>query len=240
MYDGQKGPTGVEGELPFTRPAILFPYGKMGQSQSEPIWDTTGGKFGPFAGQCLVGDQTNSCIMRVDLEKVKGRYQGACFMLREGFQCGVNRLVFAPDASLYVGQTNRGWGSRGGKPWGLERLVYTGVLPFEMHTMRLTKNGWDVTFTKPLDSATADKLASYSVQSHTYIYNGNYGCPETDKRAEKVEAVQVSPDRMKVSITVPNLKRGRVYELRCDGVRAESGEPLLHKEGYYTLNELKE
>ena len=41
-----------------TPPCIWFPYGRMGKSASEPIWDTTGGKFGPFAGQCFVGDQT--------------------------------------------------------------------------------------------------------------------------------------------------------------------------------------
>ena len=95
--------------------------------------------------------------MRVALEKVNGRYQGACFPFRSGFQCGVNRLAFGPDGSLYAGQTNRGWGSLGGKPYGLQRLVYTGVLPFEIHTMKLTKTGFDLTFTKPLDPATAEQ-----------------------------------------------------------------------------------
>ena len=146
-----------------TPPCIWFPYGRMGQSASEPRWDTTGGKFGPFAGQCFVGDQTKSIVMRVYLEKINGRYQGACFPFRSGFECGVNRLVFGPDGSLYVGMTNRGWGSLGGKPYGLQRLVYTGVLPFEIHEMKLTKDGFDLTFTKPLDAATAEKLESYSL-----------------------------------------------------------------------------
>ena len=56
-------------------PAIWFPYGRMGQSVSEPIWDTTGGKFGPFAGQCFVGDQMKAIVMRVVLEKVNGVWQ---------------------------------------------------------------------------------------------------------------------------------------------------------------------
>ena len=133
LYDGQKGKNGVSGMPPLTPPCIWFPYGRMGQSASEPSWDTTGGKFGPFAGQCFVGDQTKSIVMRVYLEKVNGRYQGACFPFRSGFECGVNRLAFGPDGSLYVGMTNRGWGSVGGKPYGLQRLVYTGVLPFEIH-----------------------------------------------------------------------------------------------------------
>ena len=117
LYDGQPGQDGVRGMPPVTPPAIWFPYGRMGQSASEPIWDTTGGKFGPFAGQCFVGDQTKSMVMRVYLEKINGRYQGACFPFRSGFICGVNRLDFGPDGSLFAGMTARGWGSVGGKPY---------------------------------------------------------------------------------------------------------------------------
>src|SRR5207248_4026932 len=65
LYDGQKGKTGVEGMPQHTPPVVWFPYGRMGQSISEPVWDTTGGKFGPFAGQMLVGDQNKSNVMRV-------------------------------------------------------------------------------------------------------------------------------------------------------------------------------
>ena len=44
--------------------AILFPYGKMGQSAAGITCDTTGGKFGPFKDQVFVGDQTFSTVMR--------------------------------------------------------------------------------------------------------------------------------------------------------------------------------
>jgi hypothetical protein len=209
----------------------------MGQSASEPRWDTTGGKFGPFAGQCFVGDQTKSMVMRVFLEKVKGRYQGACFPFRSGFQCGINRLVFGPDGSLYAGQTNRGWGSVGGKPYGLQRLVFTGVAPFEILTMKLTKTGFDLTFTKPLDPASAARLTGYSLQSFTHYYWSTYGSPEVDRKAEKIGKVEVSRDGRKVSLTVGGLKPGRVYELHLDGVKSKTGEPVLHPEAYYTLNQ---
>jgi sugar lactone lactonase YvrE len=114
LYDGQMGKAkaagmpgqgGDAGRPAVTPPCIWFPYGRMGQSVSEPCWDTTAGKFGPFAGQCFVGDQTRAIVMRVALEKVNGRYQGACFPFRSGLQCGVNRLAFGPDGSLYAGQT---------------------------------------------------------------------------------------------------------------------------------------
>jgi hypothetical protein len=233
LYDGQRG-----GFPEHTPPCIWFPYGRMGQSVSEPIWDTTGGKFGPFAGQCFVGDQTRSSVMRVYLEKINGRYQGACFPFRSGFQCGINRLAFAPDGSLFAGQTNRGWGSIGGKSEGLQRLIYTGVLPFEVHSMKLTRTGFDLTFTKPVDAARAGKASAYGLQSFTYIYSSHYGSAEVDRRAEKVSGVKVSADRRTVSLAVPDLRRGRLYELRIDDVPSADGDGLLHSEAYYTLNEL--
>lgn len=238
LYDGQPGKNGVSGMPPLNPPCIWFPYGRMGQSASEPIWDTTAGKFGPFAGQCFVGDQTRSTVMRVALEKINGKYQGACFPFRSGFQCGINRLAFGQDGSLYAGQTSRGWGSVGGKPYGLQRLVYTGVTPFDIHSIKLTKKGFDVTFTKPIDQASANRLAAYSLQSFTYNYWSTYGSPEVDQRAEKVEGLQLSPEGVTVSLAVKGLHQGRVYELHLDGVKSVTGDPVLHPEGFYTLNEL--
>ncbi|HEV3258773.1 MAG TPA: hypothetical protein VG013_18020 [Gemmataceae bacterium] len=238
MYDGQKGKEGPAGMPPLTPPCIWFPYGRMGQSASEPVWDTTGGKFGPFAGQCFVGDQTKSMIMRVDLEKVNGRYQGACFPFRSGFHCGINRLTFGPDGSLYAGETDRGWGSLGGKPYGLERLVYTGVPPFEIRSMRLTKDGFELTFTKPLDTSRAGRARAYSLQSFTHYYWATYGSPEVDRRAERITGVRVAANGRKVSLAVNGLHKGRIYELHLDGLKSADGDPVLHPEGYYTLNEL--
>ena len=137
---------------PMTPPAIWFPYFSMCRSSSQPVWDTTGGKFGPFAGECFIGELTQLLVMRANLEEVKGRMQGCVFLFRSGFRSGPNRLAFAPDGSLMVAETNRGWGSVGGQSFALERVVYTGKLPFEMHSMTITPTGWDVHFTKPVDT----------------------------------------------------------------------------------------
>ncbi len=240
MYDGKKGPqpNSPSGMPELDPPCIWFPYGRMGQSVSEPIWDTTNGKFGPFAGQCFVGDQTRSIVMRVALEKVNGVYQGTCFPFRSGLQCGVNRLAFGPDGSLFVGQTNRGWGSVGGKPYGLQRLSFAGEVPTEIHHIAITKTGFDLTFTKPLDPASAEKAGAISLKSFTYAYLSQYGCPEMDTRGEKITAAKLSADQKTVSIAVAGLKQGRVYEFRLPDVKTADGMSMLHGEAYYTLNEL--
>jgi len=239
MYDGQPAPgrTAPIGMPEVDPPCIWFPYGRMGKSASEPKWDTTGGKFGPFAGQCFVGDQNNAEVMRVALEKVNGVYQGACFPFRRGLQCGVNRLAFGPDGALYVGQTRRGWGSLGGKEYGLQRIDFGGKVPMEIHHIALTKSGFDIEFTKELDPAVV-KNDAVALKSFTYIYDSPYGCPETDTKPEAVSKVVLAANKKTLSVTTDKLARGRVYDFELKGIKATDGTALMHADAYYTLNEL--
>ena len=216
--------------------AVIFPYGKMGQSASGIECDLSGGKFGPFPKQLFVGDQTHSTVMRVFLEKIRGHYQGACFPFRGGFGSGVVPVRFARDGSLFVGGTNRGWGSRGPKPFAIERLVWTGKVPFEIHEMRLKPDGFELTFTRPVDAATAGKVASYTMKTFTYIYRADYGSPEVDPTTPKIARVTVGPDRKSVRLYVDGLQEGHIHDLSAAGVRSEDGQPLLHANAYYTLN----
>ena len=114
-------------------PAVWFPHAILGISTSAILVDSTRGAFGPFAGQLFVGDQGQSKIMRVFLEKVNGVYQGVVFPFREGFASGILRQTWGRDGSMYVGQTSRGWSATGTAPFGLQRLVWTGMMPFEAH-----------------------------------------------------------------------------------------------------------
>ncbi len=109
-----------------------MPHGIMGISTSDIVPDSTGGQFGPFAGQLLVGDQGHSKITRVFLERIEGVYQGAAFPFLEGFSSGVLRMAWARDGALFVGMTSRGWASTGRAPFGLQRATWTGALPFEV------------------------------------------------------------------------------------------------------------
>lgn len=217
-------------------PAILFPYPKMGQSASGIASDSTHGKFGPFQDQLFVGDQTHSTVMRVYLEKVNGRYQGACFPFRSGFASGNLALEFAPDASLVVYGTDRGWGARGGKPFALQRLVWTGQTPFEIHEMRAKSDGFELTFTQPVDPITAAATASYSLETYTYIYQSSYGSPEVDKTKPTIKRIVVAQDGRSARLLVDGLQEGHVHELHLPGVRSAKGEPLLHPAAYYTMN----
>ena len=220
--------------------AVLFPYDKMGKSASGIACDTTGGAFGPFKNQLFVGDQAHSTVMRCFLEKVAGRWQGACFMFREGFGSGTLPLMFARDGSLVAGGTNRGWGSRGHQPFALERIVWTGKVPFEIHEMRAKPDGFELTFTEPVDRETAADPGSYELTTYTYIFQSSYGSPEVDHTTPTIEQVVVAESGTSVRLYVQGLQPGHVHELHAAGLRSASGRALLHDVGYYTLNALPE
>lgn len=218
-------------------PAVWLPHGKLGQSPTGVIPDLTEGKFGPFAGQVLVGEQTHSQVQRVFLEKINGVYQGVAFPFLDGFRSGIVPLRLADDGSLFVGTTNRGWGARGGLPFSFERVRWTGKTPFEIHEMRIKPDGFELTFTEEVDPKSAGDPASYTMNSWTYIYQSAYGSPEVDQTKQEIESVTVGADKKSVHMKVKGLQAGHVHHLQSHGVRSKSGDELWHKDAYYTINE---
>lgn len=216
--------------------AVLLPHGVLGISNAEIIRDETNGKFGPFAGQLFVGDQGQSKIMRVVMEKVNGEFQGVAFDFKSGFQSGVLRMNWGHDGSMYAGLTNRGWGSAGTATAGLQRLIWTGKVPMEMKTVSARADGFEIEFTYPVDKKTAEDLDSYFARSYIYKYHPAYGSPTTNEEKLNIKGVKVSADGMKVRVVIDNLRPYYLHEIMVAGVKSKDGLPVLHSTAYYTLN----
>ncbi|TWT55375.1 DUF7133 domain-containing protein [Allorhodopirellula solitaria] len=217
-------------------PVVWFPYKKMGQSATDIMLDESDGKFGPFAGQLFVGEFTQASIHRVFIERVNGEFQGACFPFRSGFASAVLRMAQGHDGSMFVGLTNRGWSSLGAASYGLQRLEWTGKMPLEIKEMRAKHDGFELTFTKPIDGKTGSDPASYLMSSYTYLYQSSYGSEEIQRKAMPIRKATVSEDGLRVHLTVDGCREKFVHELNAIGVRSKSDEPLLHSHAYYTLN----
>ncbi|MCK0156461.1 plastocyanin/azurin family copper-binding protein [Cellulophaga sp. F20128] len=219
-------------------PAIWFPHTVLGIATSDILYDTTASKFGPFEGQMFIGDQGHSKITRVFMEKINGVYQGAAFPFREGFSSGVLRMIWGSDASMFVGMTSRGWASTGKKQYGLQRLKWTGKMPFEIKTMKALNDGFKLEFTKPVNKKLAADVSSYNLTTFTYNYHSTYGSDIIDKQSAMIHAAQVSEDGLSVTLKIHGLRLGYIHQLEVPGAKATSGELLLHNTGYYTLNEV--
>lgn len=218
--------------------AVIFPYIRMGRSITAFNVDRTQGKFGPFENQMFLGDYTQSILMRATTEQVKGVWQGACYPFREGLSTGILNVEFTPGGKLLCGGTNRGWPVRGVKPFALERVEWSGKLPFEINRITIEPDGFQVTFTKPVETRTGNSLDSYSISAFTHPYHAGYGGPEIEQHKPEVKAVTLAEDGLSARITLETLKQGFVYELDLASLRSRDKEELLHHNAFYTVNEI--
>lgn len=218
--------------------AVVFPFRRMGRSISGFVVDQSEGKFGPFAGQIFIGDYTLSLMMRATMEEVNGVWQGACYPFREGLSTGLLNCHFTPSGQLLTGGTNRGWPVRGSKENVIERLDWTGKMPFELKEINVRPKGFLLTFTKPVNAAKASDPASYQLGSYTHIYQSGYGSPEVDRTVPVVEEALVSDDGLQVELKVSGMVKGHVHEFEFGALRSVDGEEPLHRDAYYTLNEI--
>ena len=219
-------------------PAVWFPHTVMGISTADIIEDQTNGAFGPFGGQYFVADQGHSKIMRMSLEKVNGKYQGACYPFYEGFASGLVRLRWGLDGSMFGGMTSRGWASTGKAEYALQRLVWNGELPFEMKDIHAMSDGFEVEFTTPVNSSKLKDPKNFTVNSFTYKYQHQYGSPIINNRSRKIIGMIPSADGRKVKLVLDSLIPGYIHEIRVANLESTEQKSLLHDFAYYTLNEI--
>ena len=225
-------------------PAVVFPHGPMGISPGEPVWDLSGGKFGPFAGQVFTGDYSR-LVIRSSLERVAGAWQGACFpflgrnetasyVSGDKLKAGITRAAFGPDGSLYFAAT-AGWGA--GED-GLQRIAWDGRTPADIRDIKITARGFAVSFTRPIDAATLAKTDAYEINRFRYYYHYKYGSPWIDEARVAVTEVRPAADRLSAELVVAELKPGFIYEFSVPTLRTAEGETLANPIGYYTANRL--
>ncbi len=230
------------GDPAFTPPAVWFPYAWV--RSASGIATVGDFRFGPFGGQMLVGEFQNASVVRVALEKVNGQWQGAVLPFVTGFASGVNRLAYGPDSRLYVGGLRFGhWTSIAPQPHSLDRVKFTGRVPFEFKTVAARTNGFEVAFTQPVDAKLAADAENWDATQYTYAYDGKHNAPEKD-RDEKISGppvrvlnAEVAADKLTVRLTLEGLKPRHVVMLRALGLKNHRGDALRNDTLHYTLNQ---
>jgi hypothetical protein len=214
-----------------TAPSIWFPREVIANSPGSPIWDTTGGKFGPFKNQIFVGDQRQSNYFRCGLEKVDGDYQGWCVDFLRGLKSGPVKMSFDSKGRLWSAQVGRGWFSLGGKRTALQYVEWDGKTePFAIKSASLTKTGFQVEFSQSIGEEITPEIKSWH-----YHYYSTYGSPPVDEQSLTVTKLQVSDDRKTMTFEVP-LAEGKVYALKFPGQQSAASAKLDFDTLFYTLN----
>ena len=228
-------------------PSILLPHKMAMNSPGHPVWDTTDGKFGPFSGQAFLGDQTLSKIYRIYLEEINEVEQGALMPFVDDLPSGPMRLTFSPQGELWIGQTGRGWSSRGGDISALQKISWKGKVAQAIHRVEARTNGYEIYFTQPFQNKDLPSFSQTKIDSWYYANSSKYGSLELDQRNEEIQSMKWSRDNKSLSIQLKNFgyhpekkttagATSRVYRLQLH--ETALGEQLseFHTTAYYTLN----
>ena len=227
-------------------PIILLPHNKVANSPGNPAWDKTKGKFGPFADQMFIGDQTQSNLLRINTEIIEGAEQGSVMPFIDGLESGVMRPLFLPDGSLLLGQTGRGWQAKGGHVASMQRIVWDGkIIAPAIHSTHATDAGFMLQLTQPInetmDATNLQKLIN--IESWVYRDAADYGSDELGKAMERITNISISADRKQITIDLAELghpsvhpqQTARVYhiELNNNQLFKDAAPAQLHS--YYSL-----
>ena len=229
-----------------TNAIVLLPHNRVANSPGNPAWDTTKGKFGAFAGQMLMGDQTQSNLLRIAFQTVDGVEQGSVMPFIDGLESGVMRPLFLQDGSLLLGQTGRGWQAKGGHVASLQRIVWDGkTIAPAIKEMLATATGFSLELTQPVGkNITIEQLqALLTLESWVYRDAPDYGSDELGLQQETIKSVSLSDDRKSLRIDLASLAQAnihpqqtaRIYHAQLKTKTMFSKNAPEKMDAYYTL-----
>jgi hypothetical protein len=228
-------------------PILLLPHNEVMNAPGSPEFLTENINFGPFQGQIFLGDQLHSNIYRVDTQIVNGQEQAVAMPFMKGLKSGAMRLKFNPsDSSLWIGQTGRGWRSRGGSNYALQRISYNpGVVVDAIKTLKVTAKGFDVYFTQPQSGADESK----NIQCHSWYYlnSSEYGSPEQGQREETVMSSAWNTDKTILHLTMKDFRiepkqdstdSSRVYRINLARTAFGNKNGAFLAKAYFTVHQI--
>ncbi len=225
---------------PLPMSSIWLPSGAKTEAPTQPLRLQSG----PFLGQWVYGDLKEKILNRVFVEQVNGVLQGAVFRFTNGLPAPIHRLQHGPDNAIIAGTMafDSQWRSLDPDATLMHRIQFTDEQVFEMQSLHIKPDGFEIEFTEPLDADVAGKTATYRV----YRWENNAG--ERRRRrdrslVEEVEVVSVhlSDDEQHVRLELGDFKAGALYYINLDpSIKSASGDQIWSNEAWYTVNERPE
>lgn len=145
-------------------------------SNGGQVW-VTSDKWGPLKGE-LLHTSYGTCSLYHVLRDPGERVQGGVVRFPVNFLSGICRPRFNPaDGQLYIAGL-RGWQTSAAKDACLQRVRYTGKPLNAVVGLKVVKDGLELTFSDPLDKATAGDAKYYAGKEWNYLWCSEYGSRE--------------------------------------------------------------
>ncbi len=198
--------------------------------------------FGRLEGHLIGCEYDSRQLIRMTLQKVGDTYQGAAYPLSiapenvEDGLLGPIVCAVSPRGELYVGNIrDSGWGAGNNVGDIVQIKIEPDKLPCGIAEVRATQDGFTLDFFRPVDRTKAADSANYSLASYRREPTPSYGGPNLDRRIEKIDAIEVSPDAKRVTLRLAALRAGFLYEFQLKPL--VRGKEMFHPaEAHYTLN----
>ena len=154
------------------------------------------------------------------------------------------RAHFHPqDGQLYVAGLSE-WQSNAARITGFDRVRYTGKAVQSVRSLTVNKGGVQLTFTQPLDKASAEDLQNWSGKRWNYIRSENYGSPEVwvsdaakkGRESLDITGAKLGKDGRSVILKIEGLRPVNQQSLKWD-IKAADGTPIS-QEIQQTIHEI--
>lgn len=204
----------------------------------------TGGRFGVFENQGLAADYNTRRLIRWTHYQTGALRQGACYEFCDGLEAGPTGLAFGPDGALYVPfMADGAWypsRPRGGiyriKALPQKEAPDGKAAAFDILEARLRADGFDVTFTQPVNPESVPGSAR-KVHRYFHEYRGEYHAAEIEHEDVPVAeaALDSSGRTLHLRLERPHAVP-RIYRLRFEGLCSRSGKSLKAGAFYVTAH----
>lgn len=231
----------------FDPPLCWLPV-SVDNSAGGQVW-VTSRRWGPFAGELLHLSYGRCALFHVVKEEVDGVRQGGVVKFPLSFTSGIMRGRFNPrDGQLYVAGL-KGWQTSAARDGCFERVRYTGKRVHTLASCHVKPDGLELTFTAPLDRATATEAQNYQAQQWNYRWSKEYGSDlysssdpgkvvarkgELHGDEVPLDSARLSPDGKTVFLAISGLKPVMQMSLKAKLKTAEGAE--LPLEFFHTIN----
>lgn len=203
-------------------------------------------RWGPLAGQWILGSYGQSTLFAVMMEKIGEGFQGGIVKLPVESTSGLMRGRVNPlDGQLYVAGL-RGWQTLAAEDASFERIRYAGGNANLPHRIKVTGDGVNISFTNPVDVADAGNKENFRVERWDYLYTERYGSSEVlpDNPAAEgrdtmvVSGVMISEKGKDIFLEIPDMRSVMQMKIAY-AIRFDDGEETENAI-YHTVNWLSE
>jgi len=216
------------------KPVIYVPY-PWCRSLTGILFAESTPSFGPFQGDGFAADYNTRRVIRWTEQEVGTERQGACYAFLDGLDAGPTDMVFGPDGALYIAFMSDGSWYHERPRGGVYRVRYRGRAPFSVHAAKITRDGFSIDFTGPVDPASIGTATCRKVHRYFHEYKGRYHSEEIAHEDVPVRGIRLSEDARTLTLITDNAVTPRIYKIHLRGVRSADGRPLDNGECFVTV-----